>query len=154
MTLALGAVACDPAPADTGAKPEPQAAQAAPAEATPQAPAAAEPAPMQMQHGPRGGEPTGPVTRVANANTVCMMNDQDMGSVQIPVEVEGRTYYGCCDMCKQRLNSDPKARQGTDPVTKKPVDKASAVLAKTAEGRVLYFENEDNLATYIARAEK
>lgn len=109
---------------------------------------------MQMQHGPRGGEPTGPVTRVANANTVCMMNDQDMGSVQIPVEVEGRTYYGCCDMCKQRLNSDPKARQGTDPVTKKPVDKASAVLAKTAEGRVLYFENEDNLATYIARAEK
>ncbi|VAW13928.1 hypothetical protein MNBD_BACTEROID05-864, partial [hydrothermal vent metagenome] len=31
-----------------------------------------------------------------NKNLVCMINDKYMdGKIQIPVEVEGKTYYGC-----------------------------------------------------------
>jgi hypothetical protein len=46
---------------------------------------------------------------------VCMVNNHFMGRPQIPIEVEERTYYGCCEMCKGRLGSDPSSRVSTDP---------------------------------------
>ena len=67
---------------------------------------------------------------------------------QIPVEVEGKTYYGCCEMCKGRLKNDPQARLATDPVSQKKVDKASAVIGANAEGKVFYFENEEHLSKF------
>jgi len=39
------------------------------------------------------------------ASEVCMVNDRVMGKPQIPVEVEGKTYYGCCEGCKSRLQN-------------------------------------------------
>ena len=30
---------------------------------------------------------------------VCMVNDRFMGVKQIPIEVQGITYYGCCQNC-------------------------------------------------------
>ena len=91
------------------------------------------------------------VTRVTDADKVCMMNDRYMGSAQIPVDVDGKRYYGCCAMCKERLARDRRARVATDPVTGKEVDKATAVMAKRADGSILYFENEANLKKYLAR---
>jgi len=35
-----------------------------------------------------------------------------------------------------------------DPVSQRPVDKATAVIGKTATGTALYFENEQNLLAY------
>jgi YHS domain-containing protein len=83
---------------------------------------------------------------------VCMMNDKRFAEPQIPVEVEGRTYYGCCAMCKERLTQDPTARTATDPVSRKQVDKASAVIGAAPNGRVFYFENETNLAAFAPGA--
>ena len=91
------------------------------------------------------------LTRIQDPSTVCMINDQHMGVAQIPVQVEGKTYYGCCQMCEAKLKTTPQARLGTDPVSQKPVDKATAVLAKDASGRVLYFESDANLQAYAAR---
>ncbi len=82
---------------------------------------------------------------------VCMMNDKRFAEPQIPVEVEGRTYYGCCAMCKQRLSNDPNARAAVDPVSSARVDKATAVIGAAANGRVFYFENAANLATFSAK---
>ena len=31
---------------------------------------------------------------------------------QIPVTVDGKTYYGCCDMCKEMLAKDAAAARG------------------------------------------
>ena len=31
---------------------------------------------------------------------VCMVNNAYMGMPQIAVPVNGKTYYGCCDMCE------------------------------------------------------
>lgn len=97
---------------------------------------------------PPAGQLPGGLTRVTDPSQVCMVNDQFMGKPQIPIEVEGRTYYGCCPMCKDRLANQPESRRGTDPVSGKPVDKASAIMVKDASGKILYFESEANLGKY------
>ena len=88
-----------------------------------------------------------PLQRV-EAKKVCMINNQLFAKDQIPVEVQGKTYYGCCEMCKERLAKDAAARTGTDPVTGKPVDKAVAVIAALEDGSVLYFESEKTFEQY------
>lgn len=95
--------------------------------------------------------PAGPATRV-ETKKVCMVNDALFQKDQIPVEVEGKTYYGCCNMCKQRLAQDASVRSSVDPVTGKAVDKATAVPAALTDGSVLYFESEKTLAAYNQKA--
>lgn len=79
---------------------------------------------------------------------VCMINNQVFEKDQIPVAVNGKTYYGCCEMCKERLAKDAAARTATDPVTGKPVDKATAVIAAMPDGKVLYFESQETYEQY------
>lgn len=105
----------------------------------------------------RAGEPAepakaadAPLVRV-ESQRVCMVNDRVFDRDQIPVEVAGKTYYGCCAMCKARLAEDPVSRTGKDPVSGKAVDKAAAVTAALADGTVLYFETEKSFETYRAR---
>ena len=91
-----------------------------------------------------------PLQRVA-PKRVCMVNDTVFPKDQIPVKVDGKTYFGCCEMCKGRLASDPTIRQATDPVSGKPVDKAKAVIGATPDGKVLYFESDKTFAAYRKR---
>ncbi len=86
--------------------------------------------------------------RKVDAKKVCMINDQYLERDQIPVEVDGKTYYGCCPMCKARLKNDPATRYAIDPVSGKKVDKALAVIGVTADGTAYYFENESNLERF------
>jgi YHS domain-containing protein len=86
------------------------------------------------------------------AKKVCMVNDAVFPSDQIPIEVKGRTYYGCCEMCKGRLSNDPQVRWAVDPVSKKRVDKALAVIGAKPDGKVLYFESEKTLRQYNSGA--
>lgn len=116
--------------------------EAAPAVAAP----AAEPATPAADPATAGSE--GALTLVADRSLVCMVNDQFMGQPQIPIEVEGRTYYGCCAMCKERLGKEPGARTAQDPVTGEQVDKATAVMIQDANGKVLYFASEDTLRRF------
>lgn len=108
----------------------------------PEAPAPATSAPAPASTAQAG------VTRISDASQVCMVNDQFMGKPQIPVQVEGRTYYGCCPMCKEKLEKQPAIRTATDPVTGEQVDKARAVMAQDASGKVLYFASEASLKRY------
>ena len=98
-----------------------------------------------------GASPAGPATRV-ETKKVCMVNDALFEKDQIPVEVEGKTYYGCCQMCKARLAEDAAVRSAVDPVTGEAVDKATAVPGALADGTVLYFESEETLARYNEKA--
>lgn len=91
---------------------------------------------------------------VTDPSKVCMMNDRFMGVPQIPVVVEGKTYYGCCAMCKDRLANDASTRTASDPVTGRSVDKAKAVIARRPDGSVLYFESTQTARRYRARAAK
>ena len=84
------------------------------------------------------------------AKYVCMINNQVFDKEQIAIEVENRTYYGCCEMCKDKLRNDAKSRVATDPVSGKKVDKAKAVIGASSEGKVFYFENAENLKKFKA----
>lgn len=109
--------------------------------------------PVQPASAPQGHErladtSASSLTLVTDPSLVCMVNNQFMGRPQIPIEVDGRTYYGCCEMCKGRLGSDPSSRVSTDPVTGNTVDKATAVIGRAGDGRTLYFENDQTFAAY------
>jgi len=80
---------------------------------------------------------------------VCMVNDAFMGRKQIPIPVQGKTYYGCCEMCVSTLTNDASERQAIDPVNGHSVDKATAVIGALPDGNVFYFENEANLKAYV-----
>ena len=98
-------------------------------------------------------KPNGKLTRV-ETKTVCMINEHAMGKDQIPIEIDGKTYYGCCEMCKKALAADAAKRVALDPVSGKQVDKATAIIASQEDGRVFYFENEANLAKHNKQFEK
>jgi len=80
---------------------------------------------------------------------VCMVNNAYMGKPQIPVPVNGKTYYGCCEMCVGSLNNNETARVATDPFSNKPVDKTEAyIVLMDKDGRVDYFESEQNFKSF------
>lgn len=108
---------------------------------------AAEPTPQMAIHVAPGA-----VALVPDRSLVCMVNDRFMGRPQIPVEVGGRTYFGCCEGCKTRLAQEPAVRMAVDPVSGRSVDKAQAVLAVDDKGAVLYFESDESFGAYAQRS--
>lgn len=86
--------------------------------------------------------------KVVPHKRVCMVTNMEFPRDQIPVTHAGKTYYGCCENCKKTLSEDASARTAVDPVTKKPVDKASAVIAAREDGSVIYFENQASFKKY------
>ncbi|MCH5688793.1 hypothetical protein LWM68_33775 [Niabella sp. W65] len=81
-----------------------------------------------------------------------MVNDAYMGKKQFDVKFQGKTYYGCCEMCKERIPKDASVRVATDPYSHKQVDKAVAVIAVTGNnGEVSYFESKDNYDNYLKK---
>jgi YHS domain-containing protein len=103
-----------------------------------------------MSAAPQGqsDQPKGQGLVQVEAKYVCMINNQRFNKEQIPVAVGNRTYYGCCEMCKTRLRNDPRSRVAIDPVSKKKVDKATAIIGVDAEGSAYYFENAENLKRF------
>lgn len=82
---------------------------------------------------------------------VCMVNDAFMGEAQIPVPHGDKIYFGCCEMCVNRIQNDETARMAQDPWSSQAVDKAEAFIVIDPKGernQVLYFANEENYNRY------
>lgn len=88
------------------------------------------------------------LTRVSEPSKVCMVNDQYMDKEQIPVAVGGKTYFGCCAMCKEKLEKNDAARTAIDPVSGARVDKATAVIGRDVSNKVYYFESEQTMRRF------
>ncbi|KNB61169.1 MULTISPECIES: hypothetical protein [Chryseobacterium] len=87
---------------------------------------------------------------IVPSNQVCMVNNAYMGKKQIEVKYNGKLYYGCCQMCEKRIPKEAEVRVAIDPISKKEVDKADAVIAITGDdGEVSYFENKQNYKAFI-----
>jgi YHS domain-containing protein len=138
--FALAVSACTPRTEQA----EPHAEAQKPAPPTPAEAAESPPAPSAPS-------PASALTEVTDPSQVCMVNNQFMGRPQIPTTVEGKTYYGCCPMCKGRLEKEASARTAKDPMSGREVDKAVAVIGKQPNGDVLYFESRESLASYRPR---
>jgi YHS domain-containing protein len=91
---------------------------------------------------------------VVDAEYVCMVNDAVYDKKQVHVEVDGKDYYGCCEMCKARLAKDASLRVAIDPVSGNEVDKAKAVIGADSYNRVFYFENQKNFEKFKEAAKK
>lgn len=87
---------------------------------------------------------------------VCMVNDNVMKAPQMPVPVEGKTYYGCCAGCVKTLQSDRSVRVAKDPVTGHEVDKATAFIIADPKmkGKALYFESQDTAREHLSKKGK
>ena len=82
---------------------------------------------------------------------VCMMQDTVMAGPAIALTHDGKTYYGCCEMCKAKIAADPKRYTlSRDPISGTVVDKATAELL-SVDGRVLYFESSDTRHRYMEK---
>jgi YHS domain-containing protein len=89
--------------------------------------------------------------KVVSTENVCMVTEVHFGTPQIPVVVDGKTYYGCCAMCKKTLTENKSTREALDPLTKKVIDKATATIAANGEGKVLYFESQKNFDDFMKK---
>ncbi len=88
---------------------------------------------------------------VVENEKVCMVTDMYFTKKQIPVTHAGKTYYGCCENCKETLMNDSRARSAIDPITGKSVDKATAVIAVKADNSVIYFESKKTFETFASK---
>jgi YHS domain-containing protein len=96
----------------------------------------------------------GEKVKQVDARYVCMITKKHFTSEQMAVNVEGRTYYACCDMCKTELRDEPSSRTDIDPVSGNKVDKASAVVGVDNAGNVYFFENVENLTQFRVPSKK
>jgi len=85
---------------------------------------------------------------------VCMMQDMVLGKAGIPIQFGGKTYYGCCEMCKEKIKNEPqKYTKATDLVSRKPVDKADSFIY-SVDGTAYYFGSDANRKTFAANPQK
>jgi YHS domain-containing protein len=84
---------------------------------------------------------------------VCMVNDRFMGVSQIPIDVNGTTYYGCCENCVEKLQKNiDDVRLGNNPLNKTKVDKASAVIVQDkSNGSVFYFASKEDAQDFVSK---
>src|SRR5688572_17328234 len=85
-------------------------------------------APVAVQANDQNNLSKQPVAELSK-DQVCMVNNAYMGKKQIPVAYDNKTYYGCCQMCVEKIKTNKAVRYATDPYTGKEVDKASAFIA-------------------------
>ncbi|MCK4739514.1 MAG: hypothetical protein KAT46_06160 [Deltaproteobacteria bacterium] len=90
-----------------------------------------------------------PLTKIDDLSLICMVNDRNMHSPQIPVEVNDKIYYGCCAGCVSKLTNNKSIREGKDPVTGSAVDKATAIAVNDKSGAVFYFESEETMEEFM-----
>lgn len=81
---------------------------------------------------------------------VCMVQNRHGIMKMIPVEVDGKTYYGCCGGCVGKLKYRADVRSATDPFTGRQVDKASAFIVGNPDGTVIYFESKETAERFFA----
>ena len=92
-----------------------------------------------------------PAIQKVEAKRVCMVNNEVFDRDMIPVEYDGKTYFGCCNMCKRTLAENADARTAVDPISGKPVDKASAIFGALPDNSVLYFESEQTFEEWVKK---
>ncbi len=85
-------------------------------------------------------------------NKICMVDDIYQGDYPtLAVLLSANTYYGCDAKAIHELSSKQDVRFAIDPVTKRKVDKASAVIGLNPkrDGKVLYFESKTTFTQYL-----
>ena len=85
---------------------------------------------------------------LVQAEYVCMPQDAIYHRKMIPVEVKGKTYYGCCQGCVEQIKKEPdKSCFAIDPITGEKIDKSEAIILNLW-GKARYFASKKNARQY------
>ncbi|BBE19898.1 hypothetical protein AQPE_4086 [Aquipluma nitroreducens] len=78
---------------------------------------------------------------------ICMYRNKLNVGPSIPVVIDGETYYVCCQGCGDKLKQNYQDSQyGEDKFSHHRIKKTKAFIAltKKSQGKVSYFESEEN----------
>lgn len=80
-----------------------------------------------------------------------MVNDRFMGVEQIPIDVDGTTYYGCCQGCVVKLQKNlNNVRFASNNLKGTKVDKARAIIVQDkSNGNVFYFASTQDAQIFL-----
>lgn len=84
-------------------------------------------------------------------SVVCMVSGMVKNKAIKPIEVGGKTYWGCCDNCLMQLkNNIENVLFAKDPVSGAMICKSGALKRLNPENKkyVLYFESDKNYELY------
>ena len=85
---------------------------------------------------------------------VCMMQDMIMAKPGVKLARNGKVYWGCCEMCKAKMEAEPERyTRATDPVSGKVVDKAEASIY-ALKGTAYYFQSAKTRKQFSANPNK
>lgn len=85
---------------------------------------------------------------VKDRSLICMTNDTVQKQAGLPQVYQGKTYYLCCEGCRQGFKADPdKFSHAHDPISNERVDKAEA-LVYGFQGKAYFFANRKNLEVF------
>jgi YHS domain-containing protein len=91
---------------------------------------------------------------VDKRENVCVVRDTVHAKAGVPHEYNGKTYYLCCEMCRDSIKNEPaKYTTAKDPVSGKQVDKAAAFIYNL-EGKAYYFESDANRKAFAENPSK
>lgn len=82
-------------------------------------------------------------------NRVCMPQNLVFDRDMIPVQLNDRTYYGCCEGCIVQITQNEALRMGQDGLTGENIDKSQAVVLDI-HGKAMYFASAENAKKYLA----
>ncbi|MDF1546732.1 MAG: hypothetical protein P1P88_02845 [Bacteroidales bacterium] len=83
---------------------------------------------------------------------VCMVSGEVKNKAIKPIFVNGKTYWGCCNMCIAKLtNNTGNVQFALDPLTKKQINKSDAVIRLNPkyQRQALFFESNKTYHQYI-----
>lgn len=90
------------------------------------------------------------VVQPVKHSDVCMVQNRHGIMKMIPVEIDGKMYYGCCAGCVGKLKYNPAVRSAKDPVTGNQIDKSKAYIVGNNDGTVIYFESKETAEIFFA----
>ena len=91
---------------------------------------------------------------VDNRDRVCVVQDTVNSKPGVKVQQGGKTYYICCNSCKEPLTKEPeKYTKAVDPVSGTKVDKSEAFIFGL-DGKAYYFESDATRKTFAENPSK
>ncbi|MBL4561362.1 MAG: hypothetical protein JKX79_10305 [Labilibaculum sp.] len=83
---------------------------------------------------------------------ICMVRGDIKSKGSLPIQIGGKTYYGCCEKCltKLELNID-NIQNAVDPVSGQMFSKADAIVRQDPQdhSRVLFFKSDETYDQYL-----
>jgi YHS domain-containing protein len=83
---------------------------------------------------------------------ICMVRGDIKSKGSLPIQIEGRTYYGCCEKCLTKLEQNiDNIQYAVDPVSGQTFSKADAIVRQDPQDhkRVLFFKSDETYDQYM-----